>query len=87
MSGSFLSESLHCETCHAQTVHIDFSHLSMFCGVAGASRLDREASDKAENYANGTASPGVAATPGKAAPPSTPAAKTNGEASPPKALV
>lgn len=59
----------------------------LFTTFPGASRLDREASDKAEKYANETASPGVAATPGKAAPPSTPAAKTNGEASRPKALV
>ena len=87
MSGSFLSEYLHCETCHAQTVHIECLHSSMFCGVAGASRLDREASDKAESYANETASPGVAATPGKAALSSTAAAKANGKASRPKALV
>ena len=63
------------------------SHLSMFCGVAGASRLDKEASDKADNYANETASSGVAATPSKTVPPSTTAAKTDDEASRPKATV
>ena len=87
MSGSFLSGSLHCETCHARTVPIKLSHMSMFCGVAGASRLDKEASDKADNYANETASSGVAATSGKAVPPSTTAAKTDDGASRPKTTV
>ncbi len=52
--------------------------------MSGASRLDREASDKAENYAHEIASSGVASDPGKEVPPGSLAAKTIDKASCPK---